>query len=417
MPQSIPAGLTREHVLKTLAELDAGIDHPFGKPTGYELIHDDKRYAPKAVVGLACRYSIGRILQPEEFSGGEAPGQANFVLREFGFTVVTKTEGDAVDDNLAVEEERKYRIGLWEKLKEKGGPSGVAPSVLRELGINGGYQGIWVDKARTGQITNDGEGITVAVLHTGSSYADDLAEDCVIYHYPQTQRPASRDLAEVNATKAAGRLQLPFFVIAYPTPNSNVRDVKLGWVESWDDQSRTFLINFGNEPPTPQTADITEETPFVLATPKQRMMREVKVRAGQQRFKFQVFKRYGPKCVVCGLSVVRLLDAAHIRPKLADGSDDPRNGLVLCANHHRAFDARLFGINPSTLEVRCLPDGPDRAALGINVESVAYLPKPPHTDALAWLWAEWSRNCPDLLGTGDFLLGNGLALKELTRIH
>lgn len=56
MPQSIPAGLTREHVLRTLSDLDAGIDHPFGKPTGYELVHDGKRYAPKAVVGLACRY-------------------------------------------------------------------------------------------------------------------------------------------------------------------------------------------------------------------------------------------------------------------------------------------------------------------------------------------------------------------------
>lgn len=90
MPQSIPAGLTKEHVLRTLSDLNAGLDHPFGKPTGYELIHDDKRYAPKAVVGLACRYSIGRILQPEEFSGGEAPGQANFVLRKLGFTVVKK---------------------------------------------------------------------------------------------------------------------------------------------------------------------------------------------------------------------------------------------------------------------------------------------------------------------------------------
>jgi len=90
MPQSIPAGLTQEHVLRTLADLDAGIDHPFGQPTGYELVHDGKRYAPKAVVGLACRYSIGRILQPEEFSGGEAPGQANFVLRKLGFTVVRK---------------------------------------------------------------------------------------------------------------------------------------------------------------------------------------------------------------------------------------------------------------------------------------------------------------------------------------
>lgn len=92
MPQSIPAGLTQDHVLRTLADLDAGIVHPFGSPTGYELIHDNKRYAPKAVVGLACRYSIGRILQPEEFSGGEAPGQANFVLRKLGFTVIKKDD-------------------------------------------------------------------------------------------------------------------------------------------------------------------------------------------------------------------------------------------------------------------------------------------------------------------------------------
>ena len=96
MPQSIPAGLTQEHVLRTLADLDAGIDHPFGQPTGYELVHQGKRYAPKAVVGLACRYSIGRILQPDEFSGGEAMGQANCVLRKLGFTVARK--GEEVED-------------------------------------------------------------------------------------------------------------------------------------------------------------------------------------------------------------------------------------------------------------------------------------------------------------------------------
>lgn len=43
MPQSIPAGLTRDHVLKTLADIDAGIDHPFGNPTGYEPICDEMR--------------------------------------------------------------------------------------------------------------------------------------------------------------------------------------------------------------------------------------------------------------------------------------------------------------------------------------------------------------------------------------
>jgi hypothetical protein len=35
MTQSIPAGLTRSHVLQALADLDAGVDHPFGQPTGY----------------------------------------------------------------------------------------------------------------------------------------------------------------------------------------------------------------------------------------------------------------------------------------------------------------------------------------------------------------------------------------------
>lgn len=98
MPQSIPAGLTRSHVLLALADLDAGVDHPFGQPTGYELVHEGKRYPPKAVIGLACRYSVGRILPPDGFSGGEAPGQANFVLRTLGFTVVRKGDPEQETD-------------------------------------------------------------------------------------------------------------------------------------------------------------------------------------------------------------------------------------------------------------------------------------------------------------------------------
>lgn len=88
LPSSIPSGITREHVLRALSDLDRGGEHPFGKATGYELVHAGKRYAPKAVIGLSCRYSMGRLLQPEEFSGGEAPGQANFVLRKLGFSVL-----------------------------------------------------------------------------------------------------------------------------------------------------------------------------------------------------------------------------------------------------------------------------------------------------------------------------------------
>src|SRR5947209_11148464 len=112
MPQSIPAGLTRDHVLRTLADLDGGIDHPFGPPTGYELVVHGKRYPPKAVVGLAFRYSAGRVLGPEEFSGGEAPGQANFVLRRLGFTVVRKGADEPDEAAVAHSDWREQEVRL-----------------------------------------------------------------------------------------------------------------------------------------------------------------------------------------------------------------------------------------------------------------------------------------------------------------
>src|SRR5262249_6590498 len=112
MPQSIPRGLKKEHVIQALRDLEGGIDHPFGAPTGYELIYGDNRYAPKAVVGLACRYSIGRTLTPDEFSGGEAPGQANYVLRKLGFTVVRKGEEAAEEEKPIPKDWTEREVGL-----------------------------------------------------------------------------------------------------------------------------------------------------------------------------------------------------------------------------------------------------------------------------------------------------------------
>ena len=100
MPQSIPRGLTRDHVLKALADLDAGVAHDFGEPTKFEVLYKGKRYAPKAVIGLACRHLTGRVWRHTEFSSGTAPGQACYVLQQLGFTVVRKgqpAEGEGRD--------------------------------------------------------------------------------------------------------------------------------------------------------------------------------------------------------------------------------------------------------------------------------------------------------------------------------
>jgi len=181
---------------------------------------------------------------------------------------------------------------------------------------------------------------------------------------------------------------LPVFVITYPSPGSARRDVHLGWVESWDDSLETFLITFSDSPPSSLMTE-PEGQPFRLVEERRTARREVEARIGQQRFYFQVFRRYGLRCAVCGITARQVLDAAHLRPKRKHGSDDPRNGLVLCASHHRALDAGLFAIEPSSLRIRYTASGPDAASLRIDYATLDHLPQKPHIEALRWLWNRW----------------------------
>ena len=111
-----------------------------------------------------------------------------------------------------VASETTRRFELWKTLSKER-LDNLEPARLRELGIYGGAQGIWVDKARTACSEIGADGATVAIFHTGRHYADDLADDGMIYHYPTTSRPAARDAAEVQATKNAMIHRIPIFVI------------------------------------------------------------------------------------------------------------------------------------------------------------------------------------------------------------
>ena len=88
----IPAGITREDVLEALRDFDAGVTPPsFGESTKFDLVHDDRRYPPKAVIGLAARrVRDGEPLHSSEFNGGDTTGSANPLLRDLGFTIERK---------------------------------------------------------------------------------------------------------------------------------------------------------------------------------------------------------------------------------------------------------------------------------------------------------------------------------------
>jgi putative restriction endonuclease len=273
--------------------------------------------------------------------------------------------------------------------------SDLGPKQLRELGIYGGAQGIWVDKARTAGPEIGADGATVAILHTGRHYADDLSDDGVIYHYPQTSRPPGRDAAEVGATKNAMTHRLPIFVILPGKISRSRRSLKLGWVCDFDDESRQFLVLFGQEAPPPYSPAEADDEPVHLTEVAGRRRVAVMARPGQQRFRFHVLAKYGQKCAVCDIRHPLLIEAAHICGKAEKGCDDWRNGVPLCATHHDAFDNHLFCIEPGTGTILCKP-GLLSADIGLRENHLRPLKSSPHSEALQWRWdtthREWKRD-------------------------
>lgn len=69
----------------------------------------------------------------------------------------------------------------------------------------------------------------------------------------------------------------------------------------------------------------------------------VKARGSIQAiFRAALLDAYDTQCAICGLSFEEVLEAAHIVP-WSEASDEERisarNGVLLCANHHRLFDS------------------------------------------------------------------------------
>ena len=282
-------------------------------------------------------------------------------------------------------EEKDWRAAQLNALITKCGSTvGVPAAAVNELRIFYGGRGIWYDAARTQSVA--APGVTVGVLHTGKVYDDDLAEDCIIYHYPRTKSPG-KDANEVQATKNAGELGIPIFVVV---SEGAVRHVHEAWVVEWDDESEQFLFEFGSAPKlTNLHTEPEDSSPFEpVGKKKTWKTTATKSRPGQQQFAFAVLKRYGAGCAACGLNVKGMVDAAHVVPDHKHGVDDARNGLPLCPTHHRAFDSGYLLMDPATHSFVAAPTGPSLAELGVTKSNLLWLPALPHPLALEWHWQQ-----------------------------
>ena len=63
-------------------------EHGFAPTTTYELVWQERRYPPKAILGTAYEFATGQRLGSNDFEGGKTG--AVRVLRQLGFTVQEK---------------------------------------------------------------------------------------------------------------------------------------------------------------------------------------------------------------------------------------------------------------------------------------------------------------------------------------
>lgn len=78
-----------------------------------------------------------------------------------------------------------------------------------------------------------------------------------------------------------------------------------------------------------------------VSAPRQTATRLVTEKVRDAGFRRRVIAAYEHSCAFCGVQL-DLIDAAHIVPVgHPEGTDETRNGISLCALHHRAFDKSL----------------------------------------------------------------------------
>jgi len=86
--------VTRTDVLRAIEEYDrlgpGGFfsAHGFAPTTTYELVWDERRYPPKAILGTAYEFATGQRLGSGDFEGGKSGAVS--VLGKLGFTVQHK---------------------------------------------------------------------------------------------------------------------------------------------------------------------------------------------------------------------------------------------------------------------------------------------------------------------------------------
>lgn len=91
----------------------------------------------------------------------------------------------------------------------------------------------------------------------------------------------------------------------------------------------------------PLNIEISEEDLSKLSKERRMAIITLSKKLRESKFREVIFKIYKGKCAICNLQL-KLTEAAHILPVSNKGLDEITNGILLCRNHHKAYDSGLY---------------------------------------------------------------------------
>jgi hypothetical protein len=358
----IPEGITREDVINAIRRVDSGGEHGFGQSLKYDLVFEARRYAPKAVIGIASERLAGRVLTPRDFSRGN-DSKSTRILRDLGFRIEAKPKTPSNDRQ-------------WQTDSKAAGEMLEAiladlPTHTRRLSIDALKHSISFAKERYPdrwvvtlhpryvrfiagmvlclQLKKGGQASVLLLKKlaprrlskNGGEYQ--YAPGCVEAHLPTEELAAKYSILRGAHESAMG-----ICATTHAGAGSHRRAHSPGlvvYLEGLRGRGENAPVGEGGDP------DIQAEIRLRARTdiPATEMERLIKARIGQGIFRDRVIELEG-RCRVTGVTGADHLRASHIKP-WKDSTDheklDGNNGLLLAPHIDHLFDKGYISFNDS----------------------------------------------------------------------
>ena len=295
-----------------------------------------------------------------------------------------------LDEAKFIYEFKVKNLELWEEVSKNKRHSNEFVRDIKK--IHRGERGIYRDLSKTRKLSFE-DGICQSILDTGKKYDDILTDSYLTYYYPETSHK-SRDVGEINSLKISQKYNIPIFVVLGSDEDTKTKEIRLGYVQSFNDAQKSFLISFIEDnkkiinPIENIIEEQKEENDDLFDNSRQRKETLSSSRNNNQpKFNFDVFKYYQNQCAVCDINY--FLEAAHIIPVKNRGTDNKKNGIILCKNHHKAFDDIFFKINYQNYNIEILKE--NKVSLKILRDNINHLTNKPGNIFLEWRYKNYKK--------------------------